>query len=148
MTPPKYYIQRVDIEAFPVIGQVQEGRLSVNLEFLDPNLNDRNHIFTCDCKLEMDLYPPKSEERPDYDKKYADIFTRMTIYKEGDPDRLVENYEQWEDGEYGDMDETFRYNLESDLLLKVISPIADLFEDSHRGISPKISFTIEDGSDD
>lgn len=143
---PKYYLENVDIDVAPQIGETIIGVMGTNVAFENPRMGENPGGFRCDGKLSLHLY--RSGETPwevdDEDEidKFGSVETEFTIHIPSESAIVKEHTEEWiETKEYSAVDSAFRTHLESGILQYIIDPIGKLLETSYSGIVPRISFS-------
>lgn len=150
---PEYYLRDLDINANPDIGETVMGNISIEIKMNQPALDEEIGQFTCDCELFIDLSAIKADdfdgEFEHYD--FGSITSEMTILVEPlhwdsqeEKEEWVElvrsEIDDWEEQGYEAVSDRFQYQLESELLSDVLTPIANILKSGFRGILPRVLF--------
>lgn len=143
---PEYYLESVDIDVSPTVGETVMGVMGSNLELETPSLDDDPKGFHCEASLSLTLFynraAPWQVENEEEIEEFGTVETRFRIYLLGEPDELEPYVDEWiSTGEYRAVDSEFRHHLESGILQYVIDPIGELLENSYSGIVPRIALT-------
>jgi len=143
---PEYYLESVDIDVSPQIGESVIGVVGTNLELKNPALESDPAGFRCDGTLLLQLFEkgqaPWEVDNFDESSKFGTAETKFVIYIPSTDSPLDDHVDKWIDGgEYSELDADFKTHLESGILQYIIDPIGTLLETSYSGIVPRVTFT-------
>ena len=142
---PEYYLESVDVDVSPRIGERVIGVVGTNLELENPSIIQDPTGFQCSGTLLLQLYEkgkaPWEVEDSSQTLEFGTVETEFVIYISGDESTLLNYTQEWiEMGEYDLANPDFKTHLESGILQYVIDPIGKLLETSYSGIVPRITF--------
>lgn len=143
---PEYYLESIDIDVSPQIGESVIGVVGTNLELSNPSIEAEPPGFRCDGTLLLQLFEKGQApwEVDDFEKssQFGIAEIEFVVYISSTHPIIKENVEPWIDGEvYSELDTDFKTHLESGILQYIIDPIGKLLETSYSGLVPRVSFT-------
>lgn len=143
---PDYYLESVDIDVSPTVGETVIGVVGSSLELADPTLHEGDNGFECEATLSLQLFvdghAPWQLDDDESGETFGDVETTFRIHVPGSESELKPHVAEWiETEDYGVVDREFRHHLESGILQYIIDPIGELLENSYNGIIPRIAFT-------
>ncbi|KTG11386.1 hypothetical protein AUR64_03785 [Haloprofundus marisrubri] len=142
---PEYYLESVDMDVSPTVGETVVGVLGSNLQVESPTLKDEPEGLQCEAALSLQLfYNGKAPWQVDeeVEERFGTVDTEFVIYVPGEESQFEPYIEEWlSTEEYKAADREFRHHLESGILQYILDPIGELLENSYNGIVPRIAFT-------
>lgn len=140
---PEYYINSVDINVTPTVGETVVGTVGSEFDIENPKFTSDPEGFQCSATLKLDLYADgKAPWQIDDPTKFGDIEVDFLIHITESREAIEDYVDDWTaDSSYEDIDEDFIHHLESGILQHIIDPIGDILSNSYNGVVPRMIFT-------
>jgi hypothetical protein len=118
----------------------------IDIEFRvigDPEYIEEKGLFTAEFGLDIELYtlPNPLVNDIEEQEEIGDIEIEVISVIEGEEQEFEGYINQWKSEEYRSLPFNFRYHIESAFMTEVMSPLANLLDNTFRGIVPQVTFT-------
>lgn len=143
LTLPEYYINSVEIDVTPTVGETVIGTVGSEFDIEKPTFTAEPDGFQCTASLTLELYVDgKAPWQVDEPTKFGDVDVEFLIHIPESRAEIEGYLGDWADGDpYTEMDEEFRHHIESGILQYIIDPVGDMLSNSYNGIIPRMHFT-------
>jgi hypothetical protein len=146
---PEYYVQSVEIDADPIIGEPVMGSVFSSFNVTDPELRTDPSGLSCRATLELELFPADEAlvdtiddiNQENDSQRFGSVEVTCLIFVPGEQSDLERYHSTWLEQEYEYLDSEFIAHLESGLLREILNPIGRLLSDSFEGIVPWMQLT-------
>jgi len=145
MKSPQYYVQSLELELDPNLNDIDFGGSSLDFEVDDSpeyRKKDDELLFEANLGLEFNCYPASFHDTTrDTEDEVGSADIEVLVVLEGDEKEFEDYVSVWNEDGYRAVDWDFRYHIESGFITDVFSPIADVVDNSFRGVLPGLAFT-------
>lgn len=137
-------INDLDLSVEPDFEDSHFGWVDIEFRVIgDPEYLDELGALTAEFGLDIDLntLPNPLVNDIDEQEKVGEIEVEVVSVIEGEKDEFEEYIAQWKEENYRSLPFNFRYHIESAFMTEVMSPLANLLNNTFRGIVPQVTFT-------